>query len=310
MKRAGHFLVYLLLRVLVSIVQALSMETCAGAVRLLAYLLCDVIRFRAATIEENLRIAMPEATPQERHKIARRMWRHLLFMIVEVIHAPRKIHDTNWRRYVCIKDRRKIVTALLLPRPKVIVTAHFGNFEIAGYVTGILGFRMYTVARTIDNPFIDEYVNRVRQAKGQYILPKAGSASQADAVLKTGGILVLLGDQHAGLKGCWVDFMGRPASCHKALALFTLLNDAPMVAVYCRRSNGPMQFDLGLAGLMDPQIPSSELAGVKQLTQWYNQVLEREIRKEIHQYWWVHRRWRDEPRKKRQEKRERPRAAA
>lgn len=310
MKRVSHFLVYVVLRVLVSIIQALSMETCAGIVRLVAYLLCDVVKFRAATIDENLKIALPNSTPQERHKIARRMWRHLLMMVLETIHAPRKIHDTNWRKFVVINNRRAIVTAMLLPRPKVIVTAHFGNFEIAGYLTGLLGFRTHTVARTIDNPFIDAYVNRIREAKGQYMLPKVGSAPQADGVLATGGMLVLLGDQHAGPKGCWVDFMGRPSSCHKALALFTLVSKAPMVAVYCKRTTGPMRFELGMAGLMDPNQPAPELAGVKQLTQWYNQVLEREIRQEMHQYWWVHRRWRDEPRRKKESAVEQPAEAA
>lgn len=300
MKRAGHFLVYLLLRVLVSLIQALSMRTCTAGIRLLAYVLCDVVRFRAQTIDENLQIALPDATPQQRHKIARRMWRHLMLIVVEVIHAPRKIHDTNWRKFVDVKDRLPLVSIMLQPRPKVIVTAHFGNFEIAGYVTGILGFRTHTVARTIDNPFVDAYINRFREAKGQFILPKVGSAPQADAVLSTGGMLVLLGDQHAGSKGCWVDFMGRPSSCHKALALFTLVSKAPMVAVYCKRTTGPMRFELGMAGLMDPNSPAPELAGVKQLTQWYNEVLEREIRRDIHQYWWVHRKWRDEPRRKKE----------
>lgn len=300
MKRAGHFLVYLLLRVLVSLIQALSMRTCAAGIRLLAYVLCDLVRFRAQTIDENLQIALPDATPQQRHKIARRMWRHLMLMVVEVIHAPRKIHDTNWRKFVDVKDCLPLVAIMLQPRPKVIVTAHFGNFEIAGYVTGILGFRTHTVARTIDNPFVDAYINRFREAKGQFILPKVGSAPQADVVLSTGGMLVLLGDQHAGSKGCWVDFMGRPSSCHKALALFTLVSKAPMVAVYCKRTTGPMHFELGMAGMMDPKSPAPELAGVKQLTQWYNEVLEREIRRDIHQYWWVHRKWRDEPRRKKE----------
>lgn len=298
MKHIGHFLVYLLLRVVVSIVQATSMETCAGVVRLLAYLLCDVLKFRAKTIEENLKIALPGSTAEERHKISRRMWRHLLLMIIEIIHAPRKIHDTNWRKFVEVKGRREIVTGMLLPRPKIIVTAHFGNFEIAGYLTGVLGFRAHTVARRIENPFIDAYVNRFREAKGQYILPKHGSAPQAGVVLATGGLLVLLGDQNAGVRGVWVDFMGRPSSCHKALALFTLVSKAPMIAVYCKRTRGPMHFELGLAGYMDPNIPSPELAGVKPLTQWYNQALEREIRQDMHQYWWVHRKWRDEPKRK------------
>ena len=68
MKHIGHFLVYLLLRVLVSIIQAVSMETCAGVVRLLAYVLCDVVKFRAKTIEDNLKIALPESTAEERDR--------------------------------------------------------------------------------------------------------------------------------------------------------------------------------------------------------------------------------------------------
>jgi len=298
MKRAGHFLVYLALRVVISIIQALSMETCDGLVRLLAYVLCDVAKFRAKTIDDNLKIALPNSTAEQRHKIARRMWRHLLLMGIEVIHAPRKIHDTNWRKFAFVRDRRAIVAGMLSPRPKIIVTAHFGNFEVAGYLTGVFGFRAHTVARAIDNPFVDAYINRIREAKGQFMLPKVGSAPQVDGVLAAGGLMVMLGDQHAGPKGCWVDFMGRPASCHKALALFTLVSNAPMIAVYCKRTGGPMKFELGLAGLMDPEVPSPELAGVKQLTQWYNEVLEREIRKEMHQYWWLHRKWREEPKKK------------
>jgi len=301
MKRAGHFLVYLALRVVISIIQALSMETCDGLVRLLAYVLCDVAKLRAKTIDDNLKIALPSSTAEQRHKIARRMWRHLLLMGIEVIHAPRKIHDTNWRKFAFVRDRRAIVSSMLSPRPKIIVTAHFGNFEVAGYLTGVFGFRAHTVARAIDNPFVDAYINRIREAKGQFMLPKVGSAPQVGHVLAAGGLMVMLGDQHAGPKGCWVDFMGRPASCHKALALFTLVSKAPMIAVYCKRTGGPMKFELGLAGLADPDVPSPELAGVKQLTQWYNEVLEREIRKEMHQYWWLHRKWRDEPKKRERE---------
>lgn len=283
------------MRVFVSLVRALSLETCHALSRLLAIILYDWVRFRRDVVEENLQIALPGQTPTQRRGVAIAMWEHLLLMSVEIIHAPRKIHDTNWRKFFHIEGLRQLVDTLLQPRPRVVVTAHFGNFEIAGYITGLLGFRTHTVARTIDNPYIDSYINRFRECTGQYILPKVGSSPQADTVLQTNGTLVLLGDQHAGGRGCWVDFMGRPASCHKALALFTLMSGAPMVAVYCKREGRPMKFELGLAGIIDPQVPCAELAGVKQLTQWYNHVLEREIRRSPHQYWWVHRRWRGEP---------------
>jgi KDO2-lipid IV(A) lauroyltransferase len=141
---------------------------------------------------------------------------------------------------------------------------------------------------------------------GQVIIPSHGSAELADTLLGTGGTLVLVGDQHAGTKGVWVDFLGRPASCHKALALFTLLNKAPMLVTYVRRTGAAMRFEVGLADCYDPAQPGEEdLGGVTELTQWYNDVLEEEIRRSPEQYWWLHNRWREAPatRKRRKTKR-------
>src|SRR6185436_19397024 len=120
-------------------------------------------------------------------------------------------------------------------RPIVMVSGHFGNFEMGGYVAGLLGFPSHTVARTLDNPYLDRFIRRFREANGQFILPKNGSAGQIDSVLKSGGLLVALGDQHAGPKGCWVEFFGKPASYHKAISLFPLINGAPLLLVCARR---------------------------------------------------------------------------
>jgi KDO2-lipid IV(A) lauroyltransferase len=163
-------------------------------------------------------------------------------------------------------------------------------------MTGVLGVPTFTVARTLDNPYLDHFLNRFREAKGQFIVGKQGSAGQIDDVLKRGGKLVLLGDQHAGPKGCWVDFFGRQASCHKAIAVFPLTAGAPLAVVFGRRVGGkPLQFELGMNGALDPADPGAELGGVKPVTQWYNRRLEELIRETPEQYWWVHRRWRDAP---------------
>ena len=294
LRRVGHLLQYIAARSVISIVQAMRMETCQALCRWLAIFLYDYTGLRRKVLDENIDVVIPHATAAQKRQLGIGTWEHLLLMTCEIMVAPRKIHETNWREYFSIPQKNDIVRAMLMPRPKVAVTAHFGNFEIAGYITGLLGFSTYTVARTLDNPYFDEYLNRLRSTTGQFILPKVGSAPQADVVMQSGGTLVLLGDQHAGTKGCWVEFMGKPTSCHKALALFTLISQAPMIVVHCRRGKKPMQFEFGLLGLMDPLIPAPELASVKTLTQWYNRILEVVIRQNPEQYWWVHRRWRDE----------------
>ena len=59
----------------------------------------------------------------------------------------------------------------------IVATAHLGNFELGGFTLGVLGFPTYTVARTLDNPQLDEFLNRFRGHTGQYIIPKNGVGS-------------------------------------------------------------------------------------------------------------------------------------
>ena len=224
------WLAYCAVRVVVCIVQSMRIETCHAIARMAALLLNDVFRLRGAVVEDNLRHVFSELTAKERHAISRQMWEHLFLMVCEIAHAPRKIHRGNWRDHITFQGQRRLVQCLLDPRPIVLVTGHFGNFELGGFITGLLGFPSFTVARTLDNRYLDRYINRFRGAHGQFILPKQGSSAQVKAVLDSGGVLSLLGDQHAGPKGCWVEFLGRPASCHKAIALFPMTSGAPMIA--------------------------------------------------------------------------------
>jgi KDO2-lipid IV(A) lauroyltransferase len=180
-------------------------------------------------------------------------------------------------------------------RPLVVVSGHFGNFEMGGFVIGLLGMPSFTVARQLDNQYLDRFINRFRSRHGQFILPKDGSAVAVQEVLSSGGILAILGDQHAGTKGCWVDFLGRPAACHKAVALFTLSANAPMMVSYCRQTDQPLHFEIGCPGIADPLSLESELRDVTALTQWYNDRIGEAIYATPAQFWWVHRRWKEKP---------------
>jgi len=291
----GDFLAYFVLRVLICIVQSMRIETCAIVARGLATFANDVIRLRARVVDENLRQAFPELSADERRQLAWRMWEHLFLMVIEIAHAPRKIHDTTWRQYIHFSNQREMMRTLFADRPRVIVSGHFGNFELAAYTFGLFGFETYSVARALDNQFVDRYVKAFRTSRGQHILPKNGSSAEIAELLAHRRTLSALADQHAGPKGCWVDFFGRPASTHKAIALFSLANDAPLLIGFARRLERPLEFVMGTDIILDPlKLPAAE-RGVKELTQLFTTCLEQAIRRTPDQYWWVHRRWKDSP---------------
>src|SRR5205085_3967380 len=113
----------------------------------------------------------------------------------------------------------------------LIVTGHLGNWELAGFALGLFGFRTHAIARTLDNPHLDRFLRRFREKTGQRVLAKKGDYDQIAGLLESGGVLATLADQDAGQRGLFVDFFGRPASTHKAIALLAIEYDVPLVVV-------------------------------------------------------------------------------
>jgi len=287
------YLVYVAVRIVICCLQGMRLQTGHRVAHILAWLCADVLRVRGRVVDENLSHAFPGRSPSERRALARRMWEHLFLLVLEVAHAPRKIHETNWRDFVDLDGKQLLMRLLLEDRPMLVTTAHFGNFEVAGYVLGLLGFPSHTVARKLDNPHLDAFVNRFRGATGQYIIPKNGGYEQILAVLARGGTMTFLADQYAGPKGCWVEFFGRPASAHKAIALLAMEHRAPVVVSYAVRTGRPLHFLLSTYAVADPDAAGPECASGKTRTQWYTSRLEDIIRMTPGQYWWLHRRWKD-----------------
>jgi KDO2-lipid IV(A) lauroyltransferase len=287
--------VYLFVRIVLALVQAVPLSVCERGAELMATFASRVLRIRQNTVDENLRIAFPHLTEPERTDICHRMWKHLFLMGAEIAHTPRKVHRTNWRDHSNIINLELFVRTLLSGRPLVVISAHYGNFELGGYLMGLFGFPTYTVARELDNRYLDRWVNQFRGRTGQYMLPKRGSGAEIKQVLDSGGILTLLGDQSAGKKGCWVQFFGRPASTHKAVSLFSLGNQAPTMVSYARRLGKPLHYEVGPQAIVDPREPGFQLGTVPLLAQWYTDELENLIRKGPEQYWWLHRRWKGQP---------------
>jgi KDO2-lipid IV(A) lauroyltransferase len=301
-KKIVDYVAYVAVRILICIAQALPLETGRKLARACVWLMNDVLHMRAKVVDENLAHAFPELSPQARLNLARRMWEHLFLLVLEVAHVPRKIHETNWRKHIKLTGVAPLMRQLISDRPVIVVTGHFGNFELGGYALGILGFPTFTVARNLDNAYLDHYLASFRAATGQHLIPKNGGYEQIEQVLGGGGTMAFLADQYAGEKGCWVEFFGRPASAHKAISLLALEHDAPVAVCYARRLGRPMQFEMVTEAMADPRDARDDVGTVHDLTQWYTSQLERSIRTAPEQYWWVHRRWKDTRKKRGKQK--------
>lgn len=295
-------LAYAAVRAVVAVIQVLPVDMGDHLCRGLAHVLTGPLAIRRRVIADTLASVYPTASAEQCRQLTLSMWHHLMLMVCEVAWAQGRLHRANWTDHIRMVGNREILATSLTPRPSILVSGHFGNFEIGCYTFGLMGMPTLAIARTLDNPYLHRWVERFRGAKGQRLVDKNGCAPIVDQFMREGGTLSLLADQHAGNKGLWGDFCGVPASCHKALALFSLTNQAPMLALYTRRVDGrPMQFESAMIERVDPlaggEDDRSRVAceSVESLTYWYNRQLERAIDIAPEQYWWLHRRWRTPP---------------
>src|SRR5260370_40031055 len=176
--------------------------------------------------------------------MVRRTYRHFCDVALEIIHLPRHFNTYTGVDHLRIPRHRASVDWLPSGRPLLIVTGHFGNWEMAGYWLGLLGFTAHAVARPLDNPYLDLYLRRFRERTGQKLLAKHGDFARMQSILNGGGIIATLADQDAGPRGLFVDFFGRPASTHKAIALLALEHRVPLLVVGARKIGEPMRYEL------------------------------------------------------------------
>ncbi len=291
------YLVYLFVRLVVSFAQMLTIEQSYALARFVAWVIYRVDGRHRKVGCENLELAFGDRfTPAERDRIVREVYRHFCSVLMEILHTPRKMHLTNYRDYVELVGHEPILDRLITGgRPMIFLSGHYGNWELAGYVFGLFGFPTVSIARTLDNPYLDRYLRSFRERTGQSLIPKSGGFDQMVEVLRAGRVLCFLADQDAGQRGLYVEFFGRPASTHKAIALLAIEHRAPVVVGVARRVGPGFRYEIRCEDIIDPADLSGTADDVRLLTQRFTSALERLIRQDPTQYLWLHRRWKHQP---------------
>jgi KDO2-lipid IV(A) lauroyltransferase len=303
--KLADFAVYLAVRVIVCFLQALSFRAACKVANGLAWLVYQVDRRHRLVALDNLQHAFGDEDAAKRDRLVRAIYRHFCTMLMEIVHLPRMLHPQNWKQHMTLRNPHTTLDVLLSDRPVLMVSGHFGNWELGGYILALLGFRTHAIARPLDNSYVDAFLRRFREHTGQRVINKDGEYDKIQRVLARKGILLTLGDQDAGQKGLFVDFFGRPASTHKSVALLALEHNVAMIVQTSSRtpsSGAPgsddCRYDGETADVLYPDEYKDRPDAVPAMTQRFTAALELMIRRYPEQYFWLHRRWKHQPKRR------------
>lgn len=289
------FLQYVGLRLADMGLQCFPVEWNLRTAQLFGDVMYRVDRRHRLRAEGNLRRSFPDMPDRKVKAMARRSMQQLFMLFIEVLFTTRLVRLDTWNKYIRLVNFREALDLLSQHKGLLMLTGHYGNWEILGYVLATLGFETTSVARPLDNPLVNHWLLGVRERMGQTIIDKKGATTQVAPILASGGTVGFIADQNAGTKGIFVDFFGRKASTYKSIGLLAMQFELPIVVGYARRTWGKFEFEVGVQDVIHPADWKDQADPLRYITQRYTAGIETFIRADPGQYLWVHRRWKTRP---------------
>jgi KDO2-lipid IV(A) lauroyltransferase len=270
---------------------ALSMKI-GELISVVPYKLAKRLRFVGF---RNLELALPELSRPEHERILRGTFKSLGRQMGLFSHLAR-LSAAKIREIVDVEGIEYCGSDATGKGGKFLYTAHFGGWELSQIIVAAYGFPMNVVARRVDNPLVENLVEKARTALGSRTIDKKTSARTMFRLLENGefiGILVDLNTQEH--EGVFVDFFGLPSSTTTGLAKLALRTDAAVLPAFAVWQKDKKRY---LLKICEPvEIPKGENAeeNVKVLTQAVTAKIEEFVRAYPDQWMWIHKRWNTRP---------------
>ncbi|MCI0406395.1 MAG: lysophospholipid acyltransferase family protein [candidate division Zixibacteria bacterium] len=285
MRQLTHFFEYLFLAALGLLLAYLPAGPAAWLGRKLGGLYYRLSPFRRRVAEINLLLA--GLSPA----LARSTFENVGLTMTEFARFRRldkKFFETRFDG----KDPDYLREALKTGRGAVLITGHFGNWELLGAFIRQSGFPLDVVVKEQRNPFADRWIDKNRMRQGVGII-KTGVAIRAVVrSISEERLVAFVSDQYVGEDGILVNFMGRPTTVSKGPAAFAVRLGVPIVVGFLVRT-APWNFKLAVFPALWPNVSADRDEEILRLTQAYTSYLEELVRQHPEHYLWMHRKWKN-----------------
>jgi KDO2-lipid IV(A) lauroyltransferase len=244
---------------------------------------------------KNLEMAFPAMASAERLELIRGVYRNWGRMMAEWAQMDR-LDRSNIERYVTYEGKEYWDEAERMSngRGLLVLTAHYGNWELLNVAHSIYGYRIAIVHRPLRNPLMDRAICQARVSFGnQLIARKAGALEMARMLRRNWMIAVALDLDVRG--GVFVDFFGVPAATSDGVARLAAVSGAPVVPCFMVRQENSARHKITILPPVDIRRSGSRTDDIRENTQRFTSAIEQMIRRHPDHWNWIHRRWKTRP---------------
>lgn len=228
-------------------------------------------------------------TPEEKHRIMRASYCHAALVTSDYFWFSR---DTLARLHqFCHVESESINQWIAGKFPGIFVTAHLGNWELAGQYVASCGRSIWSIYRPIGNEKTLKTLLDFRKSTGQHVIAREGAMTGMLRALRSDGLIALVLDQHTEVVdgGIYVDFFSIPATFSNAPGVLAKRLKTP-ICVACARHDAAT--DRYLIKAYDVITPDEiEQMTPDAITERIVKAISQMIVENPEQWLWVYRRW-------------------
>ncbi len=234
-------------------------------------------------IRQNLNRVWPDMPVKDVNRLCNRVSDNSARLMLESFNVTSFL-DRAARSELTGAGKDDLLQALNKGRPVVLVSGHFGNYQVIRVVLAAMGFATAAIYRPMNNAFTNHrYIDNMnRIATPNFPRGVAGTKGLLGH-LRKGGAIALLNDQ-AAAEGALLTFFDEPALTMTSAAGFALKYGALLFPYYGVRLENGIDFRVEIHARIEPTDPET-------MSQNLNDSLEGMVRRYPEQWFWIHRRW-------------------
>lgn len=244
---------------------------------------------------KNLEIAFPELDRDARLKILAEMYRNWGRMLAEWPHS-RTLTRANIENFVTYDGMENLRAALPLAEKRggIILTAHYGNFELLPLAHSIYGYPLAMIHRPNRNPAIDHAIRGVRSRFGAEIIERKQAGLAMVKYLRRKFHVAVALDLDVR-DGVFVDFFGTRACTSDGVARIAMATRAPVVPAFMVREAQSPRHRITVLPMLELVTSGDREECARENTQRMTAAIETIIRRHPDHWNWIHRRWKTRP---------------
>jgi KDO2-lipid IV(A) lauroyltransferase len=243
----------------------------------------------------NLQIAFPEMPAAEKRKILFQLFIGFGRHLSEFCLLPRYSAETA-REVATYDGFQNYEAARFRGRGVLLLTGHFGAWEIGSFVHSIFGNPIKIVVRRLDNAKVDALVDRYRTLHGNQTFAKEEFARGLLAAMKAGETVGILMDTNmTPPQGVFVDFFGVPACTAVGAARVALRSGAAVVPAFTLWDRKLRKYRVRFDPALEVMRTGDDEADAVANTAMFTRVIQDYATRYPEQWLWVHRRWKTRP---------------